>query len=167
MQAMQKRWLPHPFISITILGVWLLLVNSIAAGQILMGMLLGWLIPLFSRGFWAKLPRIHRPFTLLRLIMRLLMDIAVANVHVGLLILGPPQRLRPAFVELPLVLQSNLAITLLCNAICLAPGTVVSNLSADRKYMLIHILDTDDPQQVAAHLKERYEVLLQEIFEPC
>ena len=167
MQTMQSGWLPHPLISLTILGVWLLLVNSIAPGQILMAALLGYLIPLFSRGFWAELPRIHRPFTLVRLIARLLIDIVVANIHVGWLILRDPQRLRPAFVELPLVLQSNLAITLLNNAICLAPGTVVSDLSADRKYMLIHVLDTDNPQRAAAQLKERYEVLLQEIFEPC
>lgn len=164
---MQKTWLPHPRISLTILGIWLLLVNSIALGQILMGIILCWLIPLFSRGFWAQLPPIHRPFTLMRLIIYLIVDIVVANIHVGLLILGSPKRLRPAFVELPLVLQSNLAITLLCNAICLAPGTVVSNLSEDRKYMLVHVLDTEDPEQVIAHLKERYEVLLQEIFEPC
>lgn len=167
MQIIQCRWLPHPLISLTILGVWLLLVNSVGLGQILIGLLLGWLIPLFSRGFWVELPRIHRPFTLLRLIIRLLIDIVVANIHVGRLILRSPQHLRPAFVELPLVLQSNLAITLLCNVICLAPGTVVSDLSMDRKYMLIHVLDTDNPQQAMTHLKERYEVLLKEIFEPC
>ena len=41
-----KRLLPHPILSLMLLGLWLLLVNSISIGQWLLGSLLALLIPL-------------------------------------------------------------------------------------------------------------------------
>ena len=83
------------------------------------------------------------------------------------LILHSPARLRPAFVPVPLALQSNLAISVLANAICLTPGTVSSRLSLDRRHLLVHALDVDDPDKLVATIKRRYEAPLLEIFEPC
>jgi multicomponent K+:H+ antiporter subunit E len=147
--------------------VWLLLVNSLASGQIVLGLLLGWAIPLFTLRFWPETPRISRPFTLLRFTIRLLGDIVAANLTVARLILGRPERLRPAFIIVPLALKSDLAISLLANTICLTPGTVSSRLSLDRKHLLVHTLDTADPEWLVATIKSRYEAPLQEIFERC
>jgi multicomponent K+:H+ antiporter subunit E len=162
-----RRLLPHPLTTLALTTVWLLLVNSLASGQIVLGLLLGWAIPLFTRRFWPETPRISRPFTLFCFIVRLLGDIVTANLNVAWLILGRPERLRPTFIIVPLALKSDLAISLLANTICLTPGTVSSRLSLDRKYLLVHTLDTADPEQLIATLKSRYEAPLQEIFEKC
>jgi multicomponent K+:H+ antiporter subunit E len=103
----------------------------------------------------------------LRFIIRLLGDIVAANLTVARLILGRPERLRPAFIIVPLALKSDLAISLLANTICLTPGTVSSRLSLDRKHLLVHTLDTADPERLVATIKSRYEAPLQEIFERC
>ncbi len=162
-----RRLLPHPLITLALTGVWLLLVNNAASGQIVLGLLLGWAIPLFTLRFWLDTPRIHRPLALLRFIVRVLGDIVAANLTVARLILGRPERLRPAFIIVPLALKSDLAISLLANTLCLTPGTVSSCLSLDRKYLLVHTLDTADPDELTANIKDRYEAPLQEIFEPC
>jgi len=161
------RLLPHPLVTLVLSIVWLLLVNNVDAGQIVLGLLLGWTIPLFTQRFWPETPRIYHSFTLLRFIVRVLGDIVVANLTVARLILGRPKRLRPAFIIVPLALKSDLAISLLANTICLTPGTVSSRLSLDRRYLLVHTLDTADPDELAANIKARYEAPLQEIFEPC
>lgn len=163
-----RRLLPHPLMTLLLAGIWLLLVNSANSGQIMLGLLLGWMIPWFTRRFWPEPPRIQRPIALLRFIARLLGDIVIANLNVARLILGRPERLRPAFFSVPLALKSDLAISLLANTICLTPGTVSSRLSLDRRYLLVHTLDAaEDPATLVATLKARYEAPLQEIFEPC
>jgi multicomponent K+:H+ antiporter subunit E len=163
---MSKR-LPHPLLTPALAAIWLLLNNSLAPGQILLGVLLGWLIPLFTLRFWPETVRIRRPWVLLRFLAVVLMDIVLANLVVARLILGRPERLRPAFIEVPLELESDLAISLLANTICLTPGTVSAQLSPDRRTLLVHALDAPHPEAVRAAIKARYEAPLKAVFETC
>jgi multicomponent K+:H+ antiporter subunit E len=164
---MMYRLLPHPLLTVVLTVIWLLLANSAAPGQLLLGLLFGWAIPLFTQRFWPERVPLRRPLTLLRFIAMVLYDIIAANLTVAWLILRGPHRLRPGFVELPLDLTSDLAISLLANTIALAPGTVCGRLSPDRRTLLIHSLDLADPADLIATIKARYEAPLKEVFESC
>jgi multicomponent K+:H+ antiporter subunit E len=164
---MSLRLLPHPLLTPALATVWLLLNNSAAPGHILLGLLLGWLIPLFTLRFWPEPVRLRRPWRLLRFLAVVLYDIVMANLVVARLILGNPARLRPAFIEVPLEVRSELAISLLANTICLTPGTVSARLSEDRRTLLVHALDAPDPDAVRDQIKARYEAPLKEVFESC
>ncbi len=161
------RLLPHPLLTPILAAIWLLLNNSIAPGQILLGLLLGWLIPLFTLRFWPERIRMRHPWRLIRFIGVVLFDIVTANLIVARRILGRPQSLRPAFIEVPLILENDLAISFLANTICLTPGTVSAQLSPDRHTLLVHALHAPDPDDVRAQIKARYEAPLKEIFESC
>ena len=160
-----NRWLPQPLFSLSLWGVWLLLGNTLAPGQILLGLCIALALPLFTVRFWPDRPRLRRPLKILIYILVLLWDITLANLTVARLILGPTARLRPAFVRLPLDLCNDFAIVVLTSTISLTPGTVSADISPDRRSLLIHALDVEDPEQIVAHLKNRYERPLQEIFE--
>ena len=162
-----RRWLPHPILTPCLAGLWLLLVNSAAPGQIALGVLLGWAIPLFTSRFWPDQVRMRKPLTLLRFVGVVLLDMVLANLIVARLILGRPQSLRPAFVAVPLDLHSDLAISLLASTITLTPGTLSALLSADRKTLLVHALDVADSAELVASIKQRYERPLKEVFEAC
>jgi multicomponent K+:H+ antiporter subunit E len=164
---MMRRLFPHPLLSLAVTLVWLLLVNSLAQGQILLGLGLGWAIPLATGRFWPGNTTIHRPLTLLRFLAVVAYDIVTANVAVARLILIPGRPVRPAFVVMPLTLRTDLAISLLANTICLTPGTVSARLSPDQRELLIHALDVDDPQALVATIRRRYEAPLREVLEPC
>ncbi|MBL8251472.1 MAG: Na+/H+ antiporter subunit E [Candidatus Competibacter sp.] len=164
---MTHRLLPHPRIALALAAVWLLLANSLAPGQIVLGLLLGWAISWFCARFWPQTPRVHRPLALVRFVGVVLFDIVLANLAVARLIAGSPARLRPAFVRVPLALRSDLAISVLASTICLTPGTVSSRLAPDRRHLLVHALDAADPDELIATIKRRYEAPLREIFEPC
>lgn len=159
------RWLPHPLLSAALFAVWLLAANTVAPGHLVLAALFAIAVPLATSAFWPGRPRLYRPGRLLRLLPVVLYDIAVANVVVARLILGPARRLRPAFVRIPLALNDEFAITLLASIISLTPGTVSSDLSPDRRVLLVHVLDVEDPDALAAHIKARYEAPLKEIFE--
>lgn len=160
-----NRWLPQPLLSLSLLVVWLLLGNTLAPGQILLGLCIALVLPLFTVRFWPDRPRLRRPLKILIYILVLLWDITLANLTVARLILGPTDRLRPAFIRLPLDLCNDFAIVVLSSTISLTPGTVSADISPDRRSLLIHALDVEDPEQIVAHLKRRYEQPLQEIFE--
>ena len=162
-----RRLLPHPLLTLALATVWLLLVNRVTPGQIGLGLVLGWLIPRFTLRFWPETVRMERPLVLLGFIGTVLRDILAANLTMARLILGRPERLRPLFVRVPLTLKSDVAISLLANAICLTPGTVSACLTLDRKHLLVHALDAADPDALVATIKHRYEAPLREIFERC
>ena len=163
----RPRLLPHPLLTPTLALVWLLLVNSLSPGQILLGLLLGWAIPIFTLPFWPERVRIHRPLTLLRFVLTVLYDILAANFNVARLILAGQRHVRPAFVRVPLRVRSELAISLLANTVSLTPGTVSAWLSPDRTHLIVHGLDVRDPEALIAEIGRRYEQPIREVFEPC
>lgn len=162
-----KRLLPHPILSLMLLLIWLLLVNALSFGQILLGLFIGWAVPLYTARFWPEEVQIRRPAVLLRFVGRVLYDILVANISVARLILGNSERLEPAFIEMPLELRTNAAISLLANTVSLTPGTVSAFLSADRSTLIIHSLHTTDTKSVLEEIRTRYETPLKEVFESC
>ena len=162
-----KRWrlLPHPLLTLLLTIAWLLLNNSLSLGQLLLGLFLGWGIPLLCQSFLLRTPRLRRPGLLLRYMLVVLYDIVVANLHVARLVLGRPEALRPAFIEVPIDIEDEFLLTLLACVVSLTPGTVSSGLSGDRQALLLHSLDVDDQDEVIRQVKTRYEAPLKEIFE--
>ena len=159
-----RRWLPHPLLSVCLLLIWLLLMNDLSLGHWILGALLGWAIPLLTQVFWINPPRVLKPFKLCLFLLRILGDIITANLQVAKLILGSTAKLRPAFVEIPMLLEDELALTMLTSIISLTPGTVSADLSDDRKMLLVHGLDVPDPDALVAEIKQRYEAPLLEVF---
>lgn len=157
--------LPHPILSLMLLGLWLLLVNSLSPGQILLGAVLSLLIPLYTARFWAAQVRIRRPLSLLRLAATVLADIVIANIAVARLIAGPMARIQPAFIRMPLRLQGNVGVSLLANIITLTPGTVSASLSPDRSELIIHAFQGSDPEAIITEIRERYEQPLLDALE--
>ena len=76
----------------------------------------------------------------------------------------PNSKLRPAWVVVPLELRQPEAITILAGTITLTPGTVSADLSDAGHSLLVHALDTEDPDAVRDEIKHRYERRLLEIF---
>lgn len=161
----RQRYLPTPVLSLVLLVVWLLLVRSLAVGELLLGTLLAVAIPLLTRGFWEPLPHIRRPLKLARFVLVVLWDIIVANLQVSRLILSFKRQAQPGFIEYPLEVKERLAITLLANTITMTPGTVSTSIRPDGESLLIHALDMHDEQALIHAIRERYERPLKEIFE--
>ncbi|WP_058555979.1 Na+/H+ antiporter subunit E [Thiohalocapsa sp. ML1] len=162
---MLRRLLPHPLLTLVLTLTWLLLVNSFTIGQALLGLLLGLVIPAFTRHFWPDPVRIARPWWLVFFLLKVLWDILVANVAVAALILGGRRFVQPAFVSVPLDLRTELAISILANTVSLTPGTVSAWLSPDRRTLVVHGLRVTDAAALVHEIKTRYERPLIDIFE--
>lgn len=157
--------LPHPLLSLLLVLIWLLMNNSATPGQLLLGTLLGILIPLFTRRFWLQPPqRLARPGLAFRFAGRVLWDIIVASFVVARVVLGPRSALRPAFVCIPLDVEGDFAMTVLASVISLTPGTVSADLDAEHGYLLVHALSVHNAEALVQQIKTRYEAPIKEIF---
>lgn len=164
-QTRSRKWLPHSALSIFMWLLWLLMVNDLSAGHMLLGAFLAWLIPYMTQDFWPESMVLRKPWVAVRFVFMVLWDIVTANAVLALRILGPEKKLHPAFMLLPLDIKEDFTITMLASTISLTPGTVSADLSVDRSTLLIHVLHVDDIESSIAELKQRYEAPLKEIFE--
>ena len=156
--------LPHPGLSFLLMLLWLLLSNSAAPGHLVLGTLMGVLIPLFTRRFWPERVGLSHPGLMLRFAGRVVLDIVLANFAVARVVLGPRSAVRPAFVRVPLDIQGDFPITVLASVVSLTPGTVSADIDAERRHLLVHALSVADTEALVREIKARYEAPIKEIF---
>ena len=161
---MIARLVPHPGLSALLVVVWMVMVNDLTFGTLFLGLVVGLSLPLFTAAYWPSRPEVNfiAGFTYIAIV---LWDIIVANFEVAAIILFKPNhRLQPAWLAIPLELDSPEAITVFAGTISLTPGTVSADVSACGSWLLVHALHAPDPSAEIARVKARYEARLKRIF---
>ena len=160
------RWLfPHPFLTLVLTGVWVLLQDTLSAGMVVFGFILGIIIPRMTAIWWPDTPKSFRLGKMFFYSLMVMRDIVVANLEVAWIVLTVPNaKLKPAWIEVPLRLRKPEAITVLAGTITLTPGTVSADLSNEGHSLLVHVLHTEDPDAVRDDIITRYESRIMEIF---
>lgn len=166
MIARAYRWLlPHPLLTLVLAIVWTLLQNEVSAGMVVFGIILGIIIPRATAVWWPESPGQFRMLRMVSYAFIVVYDIIIANIEVAWIVLTKPNsKLKPAWIVVPLDLKSPEAITMLAGTITLTPGTVSADMSDEGRCLLVHVLHTDDPDDVRDEIKTRYEARLKEIF---
>jgi multicomponent K+:H+ antiporter subunit E len=163
---MFARIFPHPVLTAGLIVIWLLLVNQIKVGSLVMAVILATVIPLLTQAYWPDRPRIRSLPALLGYAALVVWDIILANIIVARIILFKPNdRIETRWITVPLDLRTPEAITMLAATITLTPGTVTADMSSCGRALLIHALHAPDPDAVRDEIKSRYEARLKRIFE--
>lgn len=161
-----KRLLPSPWLSLALLGGWLLLAGQLGIGQLLLGLLAAIVLPLLTAPLRPRPGRLRRLGVLVRLVLRVGRDVVWSAMQVAAGVwraqAHPP---RGAFVVVPLELRDVHALAALTVITTVVPGTVWAELAPDRSALLIHVFDLDDEAAFIRHYKSDYERPLKEIFE--
>jgi multicomponent K+:H+ antiporter subunit E len=161
-----RRLFPHPYLSLTLVVLWFMLVNQWKLGSLVMAIFLATIIPILTSAWWPDRPRVKRPLELAAYALLVLWDVIVANFQVARIVLFMPRnKIQSAWITVPLDLRSPEAISLLAGTITMTPGTLTADTSACGRALLIHALHAPDPDAVRDDIKARYEARLQRIFE--
>lgn len=164
-RSRMQRWLPHPILTVALILLWMLLLNSFTAGGLLMGTVLSLVISAVTSNFWPARPPLRSWAKALSFMGLVMCDVVVANVQVARLILfRPASALQSRWITIPLTLVSPEAITVLAGTITMTPGTVSSDVAADGRSLLVHCLDAPDAEAAVRDITTRYEARLREIF---
>ena len=161
-----RRWLPYPAMSALLLVIWLLLNQTLAPGQFVVGAILGVVLARIFRLLDAPTLRLRNPHRLLLLAARVSLDVVRSNYAVAKLIVrGQSRAVQSGFVSVPLRLTNPYALAVLACIITSTPGTIWVSYDAGRNVLLIHVLDLVDEMVWIRTIRDRYEHLLLEIFE--
>jgi multicomponent K+:H+ antiporter subunit E len=156
-----------PTIVLCLTLLWLILQQTIAPDQILLGAILAALLAWASSKLRPLRARLRRIDLAAVLILVVLWEIVQSNIAVGRIVLGlvRGREVRSGFVDIPLELRDPLGLAALAAIITATPGTVWAGLSADGKHLTLHILDIEDEQHWIRYIKDRFERPLMRIFE--
>lgn len=161
-----RRWIPAPWVSLAIFVGWLLLARTPSVAQALLGAAVALTLPWLAAPLRPRPGPLRRYGVLARLVLRVGRDVVRSAIQVALGVLRLPARApRGRFVVIPLALRDPHALAALAMIVTVVPGTVWSELAADRSALLIHVFDLDDEAAFIAHFRRDYEQALQEIFE--
>lgn len=162
-----RRLLPHPLLAIAFLVLWLLLIESMSPGAILLGIVLAVAgsAVLAGLGFPRGMPARLRPVP--GLLRDVLVEVVRSNNAVARIILQTrePGERRSGFVQIPLDMRSPHGLSALACILTATPGTVWVDYDAKGGVMLLHVLDLVDEETWVRTIKDKWERRLMEIFE--
>lgn len=163
---MLRRLFPHPLLSIVLFLTWMLLVNQVKIGSLVMALILAITIPLLTAAYWPNRPPLKNVPAFAAYLLLVMWDILVANIQVAKIILFMRREdIRSAWIPVPITLRSPEAITMLAGTITMTPGTVTADMSSCGRVLLIHSLHAPDPDAIREDILSRYESRLKRIFE--
>jgi multicomponent K+:H+ antiporter subunit E len=160
-----KRYFYRLLLPALLLSVWLLLNNSLSAGQIVLGAALSLLLAWAATALRPIYSRPKRLLVLIKLLMHVVIDITRSNVQVAKLIWKGHSSHTPGFIKIPIDIRDPHALAALACIVTYTPGTVWSGFSTQSRIMTLHVLDLKDESIWIDTIKRRYEGPLMEIFE--
>jgi multicomponent K+:H+ antiporter subunit E len=162
---MIRRWLPHPLLSALLALIWLIFNQSLAPGTVLLGIAFGIVLGrMFDLLDPPKARLRHYPL-LLRLFVRVVLDIVRSNIAVARIVLLGKRPKHSGFVSIPLELTDRYGLAVLSCIITSTPGTIWVSYDSSANILLIHVLDLVDEAGWIDSIKQRYERPLLEIFQ--
>ncbi|WP_246987658.1 Na+/H+ antiporter subunit E [Halorientalis marina] len=156
---MTRRW---PVAGVGLALLWLFvrgvtLTPTRIAAELLTGLLLGLPLAYLLRRFYqpeVELGGVVRGVPpAMAYVALFLRELATANVDVAYRVLAPSMPIRPTVVELPLRVESDLAITTIANSITLTPGTLTMDYDDDTNTFYIHTIAGGDRDSVVEPIR--------------
>jgi multicomponent Na+:H+ antiporter subunit E len=153
----------HFFLNLSLAFVWCLLQDELSLQQFIIGYLVGAGIMLFFIRVFHEELYFRKVVVGLRLLIFFTKELLVANWAVVKQVLSPRLKVRAGIIAYPLELQDDILITLLANMITLTPGTLSVEVTPDRRFLFIHILNITDIEEEKRRIKDGFERYLQRL----
>jgi multicomponent Na+:H+ antiporter subunit E len=143
--------------------MWAALQGDLNTINLVIGFLVsGVTIYLFRRMFFR--PLYFRKLGLgVKLLLVFIKELTKSNIAVLRVVLSPRLRVRSGVIAVPTELTNDVALTMLANMITLTPGTLTLDIAPDRRYLFVHTLNLDDPEDVKQEIRQAFEVYLREL----
>jgi multicomponent K+:H+ antiporter subunit E len=159
-----SRILPYPLLWVALLAMWLLLSDSLAPGQWLLGAVVATLASLAMRRLQPPRSKIRNLGAILGLCGAFAVDVARSNIAVIGLVFSR-RRPRPAMVTIPLELTDPNGLAILSFIITATPGSAWVDYRSRPGSVTVHVLDVADKEEWGRTIKHQYEARLLEIFQ--
>lgn len=130
--------------------------------------LFGFLLGFFILWIMNRTEDDHRYFTrvpkIIYLLLTFLYDMIKANIQVAYDVITPKYFFKPGIVKYPMNARTDLEINLLSTIISLTPGTLILDISEDKKILYIHVMYLKDKESFINQVRNGSEKRLLEIL---
>lgn len=161
------RW---ALLTISLTGVYLLVLASVKPGDVLIGAALSGVVaavllrshpPLPGRG---ERPLPARVAAAPAFAVRALIDVGRGTWHVAAYALGRRPVEHPGFVEIPMGERTSTGVVAWGVLTGISPDEIVVDFNSERQVALIHVLDDRHPEAVRARHRDAYESTTRRVF---
>jgi monovalent cation/proton antiporter MnhG/PhaG subunit len=136
-----------PLLALWLFVVWVAAFGSLAPNVVVSGVVVALGIAFAYRLFAPRWPRaLLHPVAAWRFVVYFMGQLVVSTWDVILALRLPPDRIRPAVLEVPLRAVNRSEVTLLMNSLSFTPGTVA--LELHERHLYVHVLDARDPERI-------------------
>ncbi len=88
-------------------------------------------------------------------------ELVLANLEVAYRVLSPSMPIDPEMLEIPLRVESDMAITTIANSITMTPGTLTMDYDEERNALYVHAIYCDDPADLVDPIRTWEDYALQ------
>lgn len=151
-------------LNILLTFLWVALTGQLNFANIGFGFILGFFVLWIKdrtgndKRYFFRVPKI------IGFILFYFLEMIKANLQVAYDVVTPHYFMKPGIVGLPLDAKTDFEITMLSNMISLTPGTLVVDLSTDRKVMFVHVMYLKSREEFIRTTKAGLEKKLLEIL---
>lgn len=127
-------------------AIWVALTGSLYYTNLLFGFMLGFFILWIMNRNEADQRYFYRVPKAVGFVLYFLFELLKANVQVAFDVITPKYFFKPGIVRYPMAAKTDMEIQLLSMMISLTPGTLIVDISDDKKTIYIHVMYLTDPQ---------------------
>lgn len=151
--------------NIALAVAWAALQGEFSLSQLLLGYALGYvLLAALARGGVVSSRYPKKARAVLALLAFLFKEFLVANLRMAIDVIGPTSNIRPAIVRVPLDATEEYEILLLSTLLNLTPGSIVLDVTSDRRAIFVHVMHVTTPEAVRAEIKSGFERRVLEVL---
>ena len=145
-------------------GIWIALTGSLYYTNFLFGFMLGFFVLWIMNRNENDQRYFYRVPKIIGFIFYFLYELIKANVQVAFDVITPKYFFKPGIVKYPMRAKTDFEINLLTTMISLTPGTLIIDISDDKKILYIHVMYLTDAetfvQQTQSGLERRLLTIL-------
>jgi len=144
--------------------IWVALTGSMFYSNFLFGFLLGFFILWIMNRNEADQRYFYRVPKTIGFILFFLYELIIANIQVAYDVITPKYFSKPGIVRFPMQARTDLEINLLSTVISMTPGTLILDISEDKKSLFIHVMYLKSKEEFIAQIQNGFEKRLLEIL---
>ncbi len=144
--------------------IWVALTGSMLYSNFIFGYLLGFGVLWVMNRNESDVRYFYRVPKIISFFFFFLYELIKANVQVAYDVITPKYFFKPGIVRYPVNANTDFEINLLSTFISLTPGTLIIDISDDKKAIYIHVMYLKDEEQFIRTLKTGVERKLLELL---
>lgn len=153
------------FINIMLGLLWTALTGRFTLENLTTGFVLGYIVLFVLRSVFPQGQYFAKTGQAIRFVLFFLWELLIANLRVARDVLRPgPLSVKPRVIGIPLEQHNDVPLLLLAIIISLTPGTLLLDISDNRKTMFLHVIHAPDEKQVEREIKQGFERQVMRLF---